>query len=241
MGESRIQRRPPGRPGERAQPMLAIAIVAAAGWLTLYAGCAAVTHEGGWGGRRDLRRGMRRFRLPSGPPDLADPALVNLVTTGCQLYGAAFAATILQLGSRRVLAISEPEPGQLWCTPTREGAGDLDLAAYERLVLADVTRQFAEAGRRACPGSRRHVLRRREGGLGSVRGGGARRRQAPRPHPGPAAPGSRGTALRGRAGRRRVRGGGRGRSQLHLVGGRVLHRHLRGGRPGLAHQRAGPG
>jgi Predicted membrane protein (DUF2207) len=126
--------------------MLAIAIVAAAGWLTLYAGCAAVTYEGGWGGGRDRRRGMRRFRLPGGPPDLADPALVNLVTTGCQLDAAAFAATILQLGSRRVLAISEPEPGQLWCTPTREGAGDLDLAAYERLVLADVTRQFAEAG-----------------------------------------------------------------------------------------------
>ncbi len=120
--------------------MLATAVVAAACWLALYAGCAAVTSD------RHLRRGMRRFRLPGGPPDLADPALVNLVTTGCQLDGAAFAATILQLGSRRVLAISEPEPGRLWCAPTREGAGDLGLAAYERLVLADVTRQFAEAG-----------------------------------------------------------------------------------------------
>jgi hypothetical protein len=120
--------------------MLATAVVAAACWLALYAGCAAVTSD------RHLRRGMRRFRLPGGPPDLADPALVNLVTTGCQLDGAAFAATILQLGSRRVLAISEPEPGRLWCAPTREGAGDLGLATYERLVLADVTRQFAEAG-----------------------------------------------------------------------------------------------
>lgn len=86
------------------------------------------------------------FPLDGGPPDRGDPALVNLVTTGCQLDGAAFAATILHLGARRVLALSEPEPGRLWCTPTREGAGDLDLTAYERLVLDDVTSQFAEAG-----------------------------------------------------------------------------------------------
>ncbi len=72
---------------------------------------------------------------------------MNLVTTGCQLDGAAFAATILHLCARRVLALSEPEPGrQLWCLPTRESAGDLDLAGYERLVLDDVTPQFAEAG-----------------------------------------------------------------------------------------------
>ena len=120
--------------------MVVIAIAAAAGWLALYLGCAAVTSD------RRLRRGMRRFWLAGGPPDLGDPALVNLVTTGCQLDGAAFAATILHLGARRVLALSEPEPGRLWCAPTREGAGDLDLAPYERLVLDDVTRQFAEAG-----------------------------------------------------------------------------------------------
>jgi hypothetical protein len=120
--------------------VLAIAIGAAVGWLALYLGCAAVTS-----GRR-LRRGMRRFRLDGGPPDLGDPALVNLVTTGCQLDGAAFAATILHLGARRVLAFSEPEPGRLWCVPAPEGAGDLDLAAHERLVLDDVTPQFAEAG-----------------------------------------------------------------------------------------------
>jgi hypothetical protein len=71
---------------------------------------------------------------------------VNLVTTGCQLDGAAFAAAILHLGARRVLAFSEPEPGRLWCAPAPEGAGDLDLAAHERLVLDDVTLQFAEAG-----------------------------------------------------------------------------------------------
>lgn len=31
----------------------------------LYLGCAAVTNEGGWGGGRELRRGIRRFRLPA--------------------------------------------------------------------------------------------------------------------------------------------------------------------------------
>jgi hypothetical protein len=120
--------------------MLAIAITAAAGWLALYLGCAAVTSD------RRIRRGMRRLRLDGGPPDLGDPALVNLVTTGCQLDGAAFAATVLHLGSRGVLALTEPEPGGLWCAPAREEAGEEDLTAYERLVLDDVTRQFAEAG-----------------------------------------------------------------------------------------------
>ena len=140
--------------------MVVIAIATATGWLALYWVCAAVTSDG------RLRRGMRRFRqmrgageAGGGPPDLGDPALVNLVTTGCQLDGAAFAATILHLGDRRILALTEPErgrarsagagqaePGRPWCAPTREGAGDLDLAPYERLVLDAVTHQFAEAG-----------------------------------------------------------------------------------------------
>ena len=55
---------------------------------------------------------MRRFRLDGGPPDLGDPALVNLVTTGCQLDGAAFAATVLHLGSRGVLALSRAGAGE---------------------------------------------------------------------------------------------------------------------------------
>lgn len=44
--------------------MVAIAIVAAAGWLALYLGFAAVTSD------QRLRRGIRRFRLDGGPPDL---------------------------------------------------------------------------------------------------------------------------------------------------------------------------
>ena len=109
--------------------MVVIAIAAAAGWLALYWGCLAITSD------QRLRRGMRRFRqmkgdreTGGGPPDLGDPALVNLVTTGCQLDGAAFAATILHLGARRVLALSEPEPGRLWCAPAREGVGRDRLA-----------------------------------------------------------------------------------------------------------------
>src|SRR5690242_8048015 len=127
--------------------MVATAIVAAIGWFALYFGCMAATSN------RRLRHRMRRFRqmqgdgeAGGGPPDLGDPALVNLVTAGCRLNAAAFAATILHLGDRGVLALSEPEPGQLWCGPTPEGAGDLNLAEHERLVLDAVTRQFAEAG-----------------------------------------------------------------------------------------------
>jgi hypothetical protein len=126
--------------------MLAIAVTAAAGWLAWYLGCAVATSNGGWGGGWGLRRGMRRLRLDGGPPDLGAPALVNLVTTGCQLDGAAFAATVLHLGSRGALALTEPQPGRLWCAPARESAGQEDLTGYERLVLGDVTRQFAEAG-----------------------------------------------------------------------------------------------
>jgi hypothetical protein len=84
--------------------MVAVAIAASTGWLALYLGCAAVTTD------RRLRRHLRRFRLDGGPPDLGDPALVNLVATGCQLDAAAFAATILHLGSLGALALSEPQP-----------------------------------------------------------------------------------------------------------------------------------
>src|ERR1700757_1635004 len=104
--------------------MVAIAIAAGAGWLALYIGCAVATVG------RHLRGRPRRFPLPGGPPDLGDPALVNLVMTGCRLDAAAFAATILHLGARGDLALSEPEPGRLWCAPALEGAGDLDLAAH---------------------------------------------------------------------------------------------------------------
>ena len=70
--------------------MLVVAIAAAAGWAALYWSCAALTSD------RRLRRGMRRLRqmkgdgeAGGGPPDLGDPALVNLVTTGCRLDAAA--------------------------------------------------------------------------------------------------------------------------------------------------------
>jgi hypothetical protein len=129
-----------------APPVLeSIAVVAAGGWFALYLGCAAATSDGGWGGGWVLRRRLRRFRPDGGPPALAEPALVNLVTTGCQLDGAAFAATILQLGSRGALAISEPQPGRLWCEPAAQPAGGADVAPFERLVLDQVSRQFAEA------------------------------------------------------------------------------------------------
>jgi len=56
--------------------MVAIAIVAAAGWLALYLGCAAITSD------RRLRRGIRRLRkmrgdgeAGGGPPDLGDPGI----------------------------------------------------------------------------------------------------------------------------------------------------------------------
>jgi hypothetical protein len=74
--------------------MLAIAVTAAAGWLAFYLGCAVVTSD------RRVRRGMRRLRLDGGPPDVGDPALVNLVTTGCQLDGAAFAIVAERLAER---------------------------------------------------------------------------------------------------------------------------------------------
>jgi hypothetical protein len=126
--------------------MEAIAIVAAAGWFTWYLGWAVATSARGWGGGRDPWRGPRRSQADDSPPDLGGPALVNLVTTGCKLNAAAFAATVADLGARGVLALTEPEPGRLWFALAPEGAGDLDLAAYERLVLDDVTRQIAGAG-----------------------------------------------------------------------------------------------
>src|SRR6516165_6480344 len=56
--------------------MVAIAIVAAAGWLALYLGCAAITSD------RRLRRGIRRLRkmrgdgeAGGGPPDLGNPGI----------------------------------------------------------------------------------------------------------------------------------------------------------------------
>ncbi len=46
--------------------MVAIAIPVGAGWFALYIGWAAATAD------QHLRRGLRRFRLGSGPPDLPE-------------------------------------------------------------------------------------------------------------------------------------------------------------------------
>src|ERR1051326_8021544 len=95
---------PAGCRGREVPPMAGIAIAAGAAWFALYLGCALATAD------RGGRRGPRRARQMKGdgeaggrPPDLGDPALVNLVTTGCRLNAAAFAATVLDLSARGVL------------------------------------------------------------------------------------------------------------------------------------------
>jgi hypothetical protein len=122
-----------GRPGRRRQeapPMVAIAIVAAAGWLALYLGCAAITSD------RHMRRGIRRFRLDGGPADLGDPALVNLVTTGCQLDGAAFAATILH-HRRRSRVVRSPAWRRSWPSAWPNAAKSPDHACARDTRVRD--------------------------------------------------------------------------------------------------------
>ena len=177
----------------------------------------------------------------AGPRTWGIPALVNLVTTGCQLDGAAFAATILQLGARRVLALSEPEPGGNCgaCRPARQPA-TWTWPAYERLVLDDVTRQFAEAGSAPfealadlCFADVKGVWDPFEEAVRAAgRQRGLTRARLPK------------TALAvlytGGTGRCRARRGGRGRRQLDPVGRRGLRRAGRAGRAPVAHRKAGP-
>jgi hypothetical protein len=76
---------------------------------------------------------------------------VNLVTTQGRLDGAAYAATVLDLGSRGELVITEPAPGRLECEPPRGGRGSSGLthsdvapsglADFEDLVLGRARRQ----------------------------------------------------------------------------------------------------
>jgi len=106
-----------------------LAIAAAGVWLLVFGWCAAVTS---------------RPRLGAGVPDpgleLAPerPALVNLAVTRCRLDGAAYPATILDLAASGYLAITEREPGQLWCDVPASAPADSGLARSERLVLAGV-------------------------------------------------------------------------------------------------------
>lgn len=81
------------------------------------------------------------------------PALVNLVVTGGKLDGAAYASTILDLGSHGELVITEPAPGRLACGLPPRGLGDSGLAPgglmpsgltdFEDLVIGAARRQAA--------------------------------------------------------------------------------------------------
>jgi Predicted membrane protein (DUF2207) len=90
-----------------------------------------------------LTRIPPRGRAGAGPLGLAGipAALVNLVATQGRLDGAAYAATILDLGSRGELVISEPAPGRLECGLPRSGLALGDLADFEELVLGVARRQ----------------------------------------------------------------------------------------------------
>jgi hypothetical protein len=120
--------------------MLGIALGAGLVWLLIFTAVALQT------------RIPPRGRAGAGP-DLAGPppALVNLVTTQGRLDGAAYAATVLDLGSRGELVITEPAPGRLECEPPRGGRGSSGLthsdvapsglADFEDLVLGRARRQ----------------------------------------------------------------------------------------------------
>jgi hypothetical protein len=75
-------------------------------------------------------------------------ALVNLVVTQGRLDGAAYAATILDLGSHGELVVTEPAPGRLECGLPRSGLALGGLADFEELVLGVARRQ---AGRGPLP------------------------------------------------------------------------------------------
>ncbi len=114
--------------------MLGIAVGAGLVWLLIFAACAVRT------------RVPPRGRASAGP-DLAaaPPALVNLVVTVGRLDGAAYSATILDLGARGELVIIEPAPGRLRCAlpPARGPAGG--PAGFDALVLAEARRQLTVA------------------------------------------------------------------------------------------------
>jgi hypothetical protein len=122
--------------------MLGIALGAGLVWLVIFTAVALQT------------RIPPRGRAGAGPGLAGAPAaLVNLVTTQGRLDGAAYAATVLDLGSRGELVITEPAPGRLECElPPRgwgsSGRGPGGLADFEDLVLGEARRQ---AGRGPLP------------------------------------------------------------------------------------------
>jgi hypothetical protein len=122
--------------------MLGIALGAGLVWLLIFTAVALQT------------RIPPRGRAGAGPDLAGRPsALVNLVTTQGRLDGAAYAATVLDLGSRGELVITEPAPGRLECElPSRgwgsSGRGPGRLADFEDLVLGEARRQ---AGRGPLP------------------------------------------------------------------------------------------
>jgi hypothetical protein len=106
-----------------------LALAAGAAWLLVFAWLAAVT------ALPPLRPGTAD--LPQGLA-LAKPALVNLSVTRCRLNGAAYSATILDLAARGHLAITEREPGQLWCDVPAPSPATAGLASSDQLVLTGV-------------------------------------------------------------------------------------------------------
>ena len=122
------------------------------------------------------------------------------------------------------------DPGVSW----RPGSGRLRAAGPRRRDPP-----VRRGGERAVRGARRPLLRRREGRLGSVRGGRACRGQATWADSCPAAQDRPRGALRGRDCRCRARRGGRGRRQPAPVGRRGLRRAGRAGRARCAHRKAG--
>src|SRR5215831_8565148 len=123
------------RGGDRMMGMLAI--VAAAGWLLLFAVAATVT------ALPPVRAGA------AAPwPQLTGerPALVNLAMTRGRLDGAAYAATILDLAAKGHLLIAQRMPGRLWCDVPAAAPPDTGLAGSERLVLAGARRLAGGGG-----------------------------------------------------------------------------------------------
>jgi Predicted membrane protein (DUF2207) len=106
-----------------------LAIVAAGLWLLAFGWCAVVSN------RPSLRAGAADPGLGLAPEK---PALVNLAVRRCRLNGAAYPATILDLAASGYLAITERQPGQLWCDVPASTPEDIGLARPGSLVLAGV-------------------------------------------------------------------------------------------------------